>query len=127
MGNNNYKNIKVIPSVHYSNADLNKNAIYKENRGKSGIYMWKNKINNKSYVGSSDSLSRRFRHYYCLSCLEKKLSGGSSVVLYRALLKYGYYNFSLDILEYCEPNVKIEREQYYIDKVKPEYNILGSY
>jgi hypothetical protein len=54
----------------------------------------------------------------------KKAKWGSSVVLYRALLKYGYYNFSLDILEYCEPNVKIEREQYYIDLLKPEYNIL---
>jgi hypothetical protein len=110
--------------VHYSNADLNKNAIYEENRGKSGIYRWVNKINNKSYVGSSVSLSCRFRYYYSLSCLEKKVSGGSSVVLYRALLKYGYSNFSLDILEYCEPKVKIEREQYYIDLLKPEYNIL---
>jgi hypothetical protein len=54
----------------------------------------------------------------------KKGKWGSSVVLYRALLKYGYSNFSLDILEYCEPNVKISREQYYIDLLKPEYNIL---
>jgi hypothetical protein len=32
--------------VHYSNVDLNKNeAIYEENRGKSGIYRWeKNKV-----------------------------------------------------------------------------------
>jgi hypothetical protein len=39
MEKNNNKNINVIPRVHYSNADLNKNeAIYEENRGKSGIY-----------------------------------------------------------------------------------------
>jgi hypothetical protein len=38
MGNNNNKNINVIPCVHYSNVDINKNAIYEENRGKSGIY-----------------------------------------------------------------------------------------
>ena len=54
----------------------------------------------------------------------KKVSGGCSVVLHRALLKYGYSNFSLDIIEYCEPNVKISREQYYIDLLKYEYNIL---
>jgi len=41
----------------------------------------------------------------------------------RALLKYGYSNFSLEILEYCEPSKCIEREQYYIDLLKPEYNI----
>lgn len=27
-------------------------------------------------------------------------------------------------MEYCEPDVCIEREQYYIDLYKPEYNIL---
>ena len=27
------------------------------------------------------------------------------------------------ILEYCEPNLLIKREQYYIDSLKPEYNI----
>jgi group I intron endonuclease len=40
------------------------------------------------------------------------------------LLKHGYSKFSLDILEYCEINVLIKREQYYIDLLKPKYNIL---
>lgn len=47
-----------------------------------------------------------------------------SSLICRALLKYGYSSFKLDILEYCEPSVLIEREQYYIDLLKPEYNIL---
>jgi hypothetical protein len=42
----------------------------------------------------------------------------------KALLKYGYANFSLEILEYCEPEDCIKKEQYYIDLLKPEYNIL---
>ena len=41
-----------------------------------------------------------------------------------SLLKYDYNKFSLDILEYCEPSVLIKREQYYLDILKPEYNIL---
>lgn len=45
-------------------------------------------------------------------------------MIYKALIKYGYSNFSLDIMEYCEPNVLISKEQYYIDILKPEYNIL---
>lgn len=116
--------INVIPHMHYPNMYLNKNVIYKENKDKCGIYRLTNDLNNKSYVGSSVYLNRRFTYYYCLSCMEKKVNGGSSIRIYRALLKYGYPNFSLDILEYCEPNVKNLREQYYIDLLKPEYNIL---
>jgi len=40
-------------------------------------------------------------------------------IIYSALLKHGYVNFSLDILEYCEINVLIEREQYYLNLLKP--------
>lgn len=45
-------------------------------------------------------------------------------LIYSAILKYDHVNFSLDILEYCEIDVLIEREQYYINLLKPEYNIL---
>jgi group I intron endonuclease len=41
----------------------------------------------------------------------------------RSLLKYGYYNFSIEILEYCEPSKCIEREKHYFKLFKPEYNI----
>jgi group I intron endonuclease len=47
-----------------------------------------------------------------------------SSYIYNTILKYGYSNFSLDILEYCEPNKLISREQYYINLLNPEYNIL---
>lgn len=39
--------------------------------------------------------------------------------IYRALLKYGNSGFRFDILEYCDPNVLIEREQYYLYLLKP--------
>jgi len=42
----------------------------------------------------------------------------------KALLKYGYSNFKLEILEYCEVENVLAREQYYLDTNKPEYNIL---
>jgi len=48
----------------------------------------------------------------------------SRSIINNSLLKYGYNNFSLDILEYCESSVLINREQYYLDTLKPEYNIL---
>lgn len=44
--------------------------------------------------------------------------------IYKALLKHGHSKFSLEILEYCKPTQCTEREQYYIDLLKPHYNIL---
>ena len=41
-----------------------------------------------------------------------------------ALLKYGYSNFSLTILEFCDVGSLLTREKYYFDKFSPEYNIL---
>jgi group I intron endonuclease len=46
------------------------------------------------------------------------------MAIYKAILKYGYSNFKLEILEYCKPNDLLLKEQYYIDLLKPEYNIL---
>ena len=46
------------------------------------------------------------------------------MLIYKALLKYGYSNFKLEILEYCEPSQILLREQHYLDLFKSEYNIL---
>ena len=45
--------------------------------------------------------------------------------IYKAILKYGYKQFKLEIFEYCDIDVILVREQYYIDLLKPEYNILN--
>jgi len=47
-----------------------------------------------------------------------------TLIISRALIKYGYSNFSLQILEYCDIADLTEREQYYLDKLNPKYNIL---
>jgi group I intron endonuclease len=52
-----------------------------------------------------------------------ELRNGNSVIC-SSLLKYGYSEFSLEILEYCDPIDIITREQYYLYNLKPEYNIL---
>ena len=57
--------------------------------------------------------------YYSLRSLAK-----SNRPIDRALLKYGFSKFSLYILEYCTSENVIEREQYYLDVIKPEYNIV---
>nr|QCW06914.1 hypothetical protein [Drechslerella brochopaga] len=109
-----------LPVKLYANANIQKSDIIKENKGISGVYMWENKENGYKYIGSSEILSRRFLQYYNT----KHLLKNSYMVIYRALLKHGYSNFSLSILEYCEADKCLEKEQYYINLLKPEYNIL---
>lgn len=57
--------------------------------------------------------------YYSLRSLAK-----SNRPIDRALLKHGFSNFTLEILEYCDKNNVLEREQYYMDILKPKYNIV---
>ena len=52
------------------------------------------------------------------------LKSKENLIISRALIKYGYSNFSLTILEYCDKSELLKREQYYLDKLGPKYNIL---
>jgi group I intron endonuclease len=79
-------------------------------------------INNKRYVGSSVDLSGRLYKYFNLKRLTEGPEKDRQIA--RALVKYGYSNFRLEILEYCTPEAAVEREQYYLDLLKPEYNTL---
>lgn len=103
----------------YNNADTQKKEILDDNRGKSGIYLWTNLISGKRYVGSSVDIRDRMYSYYNV----KYLSFQKSMHICASLLKHGYSNFSLTILEYCEPEKCLEREGYYFKLLQPEYNI----
>nr|YP_009945062.1 GIY-YIG endonuclease [Monilinia laxa]QOE17426.1 GIY-YIG endonuclease [Monilinia laxa]QYB19857.1 GIY-YIG endonuclease [Monilinia laxa]QYB19942.1 GIY-YIG endonuclease [Monilinia laxa]QYB20026.1 GIY-YIG endonuclease [Monilinia laxa]QYB20092.1 GIY-YIG endonuclease [Monilinia laxa] len=46
------------------------------------------------------------------------------MIINKALIKHGYSKFKLDILEYCDPKDLVKREQYYLDLLSPEYNVL---
>jgi group I intron endonuclease len=113
----------IVPIMSYPNAEKNEQTIFKDNKNKSGIYRWNNLITGKSYVGSAISLNDRFWTYYSLNTLKCILNRRKSAI-YSAIIKYGHSKFSLDILEYCEPSILILKEQYYIDNLNPEYNIL---
>lgn len=110
------------PVLIYTNPDEYKGLIIKQNKGKSGVYRWVNKDSGKSYVGSSSMLSDRFRRYFNHSYLSSSKRGASLIC--KALLKYGYVGFRLEILEYCPSSIVLAREQFYLDKFNPEYNIL---
>lgn len=55
--------------------------------------------------------------------MNSKLEKSNSII-YLSLLKHKASNFSLEILEYCDRKELISREQFYINTLNPEYNIL---
>lgn len=77
---------------------------------------------NKSYIGSSVNLGRRLRSYY--NPIYISHTSRKSMIINKALIKYGYSKFKLEILEYCDPKDLIKREQYYLDLLRPEHNVL---
>ena len=123
MTNNNVNLISIVPICSYFKADTQKEQIIKDNLKKAGIYRWTNLVSGKCYVGSSTNLSIRFKNYFNVNYLEREVRKNNSRI-YRALLKYGYSKFKLDIIEYCDPAIIIKREQYYLNNLNIEYNIL---
>ena len=117
---NNYLENNNINVKFYEDAYNMKKDILSENKGKSGIYMLTNKLTNDIYIGQSIDISKRFKNYFNLSYINSK----NSSFINKALIEYGYSKFSLTILEYCEKSDLIVREQYYFDKLNPQYNIL---
>lgn len=104
----------------YENMDTQKLQILAENKGKSGVYLIRNLKNNKFYVGSSLDIRRRFKEYFNVNHLLRR----GKLPICAALSKYGYSLFSVEIIEYCDISILLEREQFYLNLLKPQYNIL---
>jgi group I intron endonuclease len=85
----------------------------------SGIYKILNTLNNKIYIGSALDFRKRWNSHR--HGLLKNVHDNQR--LQKAVNKYGLDNFQFEVIEECEPEKCIEREQYYIDTLKPEYNL----
>lgn len=99
--------------------------IKSDNKGKSGVYLILNNLTLSSYVGSAiskNSNSNRIYFRFRNHLLNKhKLT---NINLNKELIKYGTSHFSFHILEYTSCENTRERETYYIQTLKPDYNIL---
>jgi len=71
------------------------------------VYCIKCKITGAMYIGSAVDLSKRIAEHF--------LYGKSNEHLQRALALYGLDNFEFLIVEFCTPELLIEREQYYLN------------
>lgn len=84
-----------------------------------GIYKIENIVNHKIYIGSCSNFNVRKGSHLCLLRQGKH----HSVKLQRSFDKYGEINFIITLIEKCEKENLISREQYYIDTLIPFYNI----
>lgn len=87
---------------------------------KAGIYCIVNVCNQKKYIGSSKNLYRRLMSHR--SALRKGIHENKK--LQNSWNKHGEDNFQYYILEYCQESNLISKEQYYINHIKPWYNIV---
>ena len=92
---------------------------------KAGIYRIINSSNGKCYVGSSIDINRRRLEHFSALSHNRHVNNH----LQNAYNKYGKDSFIFEVIENLEitDNIKedlLEREQFWIDNLRPEYNIL---
>lgn len=87
---------------------------------KSGVYQIVNTINGKRYIGSSINIKKRWREH------RGALKGRRhhNTYLQRSWDKYGKSNFDFQVIYYCGRDTVCNNEQFFLDVLSPEYNIL---
>nr|UEX92781.1 GIY endonuclease [Ophiocordyceps lanpingensis] len=119
--------------------------VIKENRNKTGVYYRIHLETARRYVGSSVNLGKLWlairsmrawtpwtpaEHppknifFFYSSYYNYNHLSSNNMLICKALSKYGYSAFRLEISELCSLEELLDREQYYINKYKPEFNIL---
>lgn len=79
---------------------------------KSGIYKITNLKTKECYIGQAVDIASRWKQH--AKCgLDIDTPAGNQ--LYKAMMEYGIYNFSWEVLEECPREQLNEKEQYYID------------
>jgi len=82
-----------------------------------GVYRVNNLVNGESYIGSSSLLVQRMNQHF-----NANFNGASNTNLQNAMREFGIQWFSFEILEHCAKENLLEREQFWIDLIDPEYN-----
>ena len=84
----------------------------------SGIYKITNTITGDFYIGSSKNVKQRWRAHKCPSSWNKCPNNP----LYLDMNKYGLDKFDFQVIEEVEADKLKEKEQQFIETLKPTYN-----
>lgn len=87
---------------------------------KSGVYIIKNVITDDFYIGSSYLMRKR------LIMHRSRLRAGKhhNAYLQNSFNKYGEKYFTTECLELCDVDVLLQREEFYITNLNPQFNII---
>ena len=96
------------------------------------IYKITNLVNGKIYIGkTTQSIEKRFKEH-CIEasryqkCLDNKIDFGYESNLYPAMIKYGYDNFNIEIVESFSTEINLnDKEIYYIEKFQSQNPEIG--
>ena len=84
----------------------------------SGVYTITNTITKDFYIGSSKNIKSRLAVHKCPSTWKKY----PNKQLYQDMCKYGLKNFVFEVIAEVESGQLKEKEQQFIEKLKPTYN-----
>lgn len=87
-----------------------------------GVYRITNSVTGDFYIGSSKDVYKRLSVHKCKSSWKRQPNSK----LYRDMQKYGIDKFTFEILEETTEEERTHREQYYIETLKPSYNIISA-
>ena len=118
-----HHNLKPVLAFEDLTNPKTKKTAYRTLKPFSGIYLIANLENNKCYVGSAvtgNIYMRMYKHLYSLI---------GNILVANAVKKYGLQNFAFLVLEIVTQDETVDaatllnREDFYILEIKPEYNI----
>ena len=88
----------------------------------SAVYMIVNTVTGDFYIGSSKDV----KHRWALHKIPYTLNKYQSNPMYHDMKKYGVDSFEFQILEEVEIEQLKEKEQQFIEKLKPTYNNINA-
>lgn len=90
-----------------------------------GVYKFTNTITGMSYIGQSKNIKKRYSAHKNHYNKKNKKTGRyeENSFLHQMMRKYGFENFTFEILEECAEDELLDKEIYYISK----YNTIYPY
>ena len=89
--------------------------------GKCGVYLITCTVNGKRYVGASTDIGARINQHFEKNCLRKYADINP---FYADIRTYGRDAFTVEALEFCPREQKLETERKWYHSLKPEYNMV---